>query len=206
MIPLLLSIVLSTAPLDAHGAPPPPSDSLGTWSDVILRELQRHPRMGLGDLYKLLHQGALGSEHAVADEATVRRWLEEEMSVMGFPRGEAVVDTIAPGGAHVRINLRPYLEAGGDPEVLLSAFIETANTGTGSRESLDRAFAAARSLARAGSFPWGEDRLDEYFRQRADAGYPAEHHSRGYFSLYRPAYRVISGDLVATVLATTAGG
>lgn len=189
-------------PAEAAPAPGAPVDSLPTWEAVILHHLDRYPQMGMGDLYKLLHQGALGSEHAVEDETRVREWLAEELAVMGTARPEAVVDTIAPNGTHVRIHLRPYVTRGGDTEALLEAFIETANAGTASEEALEAALAAALRLAEEGTFRWNAESLASFFAAQREAGFPAEHHSRGYWSLYRPAYRVVSGDRVGVLLET----
>ena len=202
MTALLLALV-TTMPVSAlaTAAPPPVPDSLDSWADVILAHVEAHPTMGMDDLYKLLHQGALGSEHAVPDEAQVRQWLEEELAVMGHaPAPEALVDTIAPGGVHVRVNLRPFVERGGDPEALLAAFIQTANAGTHSLGALQEALAEAVALAEAQALPWDAQRLARYFQLQADSGYPAEHHSRPYWSLYRPAYRVVAGALLPELL------
>lgn len=42
---------------------------------IVLANLSRYPRMQIADLYKLCHQAALGSEHALKDERAVREWL-----------------------------------------------------------------------------------------------------------------------------------
>ena len=41
-------------------------------SQLLTAHLQRYPRMQLEDIYKLLHQAALGPEHAVQDAAIAR--------------------------------------------------------------------------------------------------------------------------------------
>ncbi|MDW8226743.1 MAG: hypothetical protein RMJ60_02985 [Anaerolineales bacterium] len=47
---------------------------------VLLSHFARYPAMGLADLYKLIHQAALGSEHAIRNPEAARRWLNEELA------------------------------------------------------------------------------------------------------------------------------
>lgn len=204
---LALLTALPRAPLALPAAPPSPRCAdAAAWRHVILDHRARYPEMAVADLYKLLHQGALGSEHAVKSTAAARRWLEEELATMGEGPEEPLVDTIAPGGRHVRIHLRPYVLRGGDPEVLLEAFVATANGSTGSVEALECALSAALSLADEGRLPWPAELLQRRFAAWREAGFPAEHHSRGYVPRYRPAYRVIAGGRVEGVLATLSEG
>lgn len=170
------------------------------WSVVIEGHVSRYPEMGAADLYKLLHQGAMGSEHAVESLEAARRWMVGEVAALGDGPSEPLVDTIAPRGAHVRIHLRPFIGHGGDAAVLLSAFVRTANAGTGSEETLVCALETTLAMAREGQLPWNEAELTRYFDDRRKEGYPAVHHSERFQSLYRPAYRVVAGDLVDEAL------
>jgi hypothetical protein len=170
------------------------------WREVIHDHLDRYPDMELDDLYKLLHQGATGSEHAVGSTEAARTWLEDELATLGAGPAEPLVDTIAPGGTHVRIHLRPYLQAGGDPEALLQAFVETANAPSASTEGLARALDAALDMARDGLLPWDVARVEAHFDDLEAAGYPAVHHSAVFGLRYGPAYRVVSSTLLGHFL------
>lgn len=205
ILALLLAPILAAAPVPAAGDPPVPSPAPESWRDVILAHVERYPAMEPVDLYKLLHQGALGAEHAVPDEASARSWLEREIGALGdvYP-GEPLVEAIAPGGAHLRVHLRPFLAAGGSPEALLHAFLETARRGEGPRQTLEGVLAAAMDLAEQGEIPWAPEVLGPLFAQLAAEGYPARHHSDAYRRVHAPAYRVISGDLEDTLPTTRA--
>lgn len=170
------------------------------WTVVIEGHVSRYPEMGIADLYKLLHQGSMGSEHAVESLEAARRWMDDEVAALGDGPSEPLVDTIAPMGTHVRIHLRPFVEKGGDPAILLSAFVRTANAGTGSEDALACALEAGLAMAREGQLPWNEAELALYFDDRRAEGDPAVHHSERFESLYRPAYRVVAGDLVDEAL------
>lgn len=47
------------------------------------KHLTRYPLLQIQNLYKLLHQAALGSEHALTDRLPVERWLRRELAEMG---------------------------------------------------------------------------------------------------------------------------
>jgi hypothetical protein len=151
------------------------------------------------DLYKLLHQSALGSEHAVRDTSAAREWLERELATMGTGPVEPLVDSLRADGRIVRIHLRPFAAAGGDPEALLQAFIGTGAV-PGDREDLRRAGEVAVRLARAKALPWSDSTVSALFAGLAAQGYPAVHHSAAFVKHYRPAYRVVAGALLPGVL------
>lgn len=161
--------------------------------EVILRDhLRRYPLMQAEDIYKLLHQACLGSEHAVQDLEGVRRWLARELAEMGEGPDDPLIDPISPDASIVRVHLRPYVAAGYDPAQLLDAFVRTANGYRGAHEDLQRALDAVIALAEAGSLPLDARRLIELSRSLAAQGFPAIHHSDAYERLYRPAYRVVA--------------
>lgn len=205
---MVVALTLAAAvPVSGAGEAHVPPDSLASWSGVILDHVQRYPGMEPVDLYKLLHQGALGAEHAVPDAEAARSWLQQEIASLGAaPPGERLVEGIAPGGVHVRVHLRPFLAAAGDAEALLQAFLETAGrgagAGAGAGAGLEAALEAALELAAGGELPWSPATLSALFSDLAAQGYPARHHSDEYRRLYAPAYRVISGDLVEGLLAS----
>jgi hypothetical protein len=165
--------------------------------DTLYQILSLHvtftPLMQVQDVYKLLHQAAMGSEHAVGDEQAARDGLVHELSKMGAGPADPLLDPLSPDGQILRVHLRPYLQAGMNPETLLQAFIQTANEWRGSPEKLkEYGAAAARLLAQAGtgSFRLGE--IEAFFAKMEAQGFPAVHHSGEYERLYRPAYRVVA--------------
>lgn len=154
----------------------------------ILRDhLSRYPALEIWDLYKLLHQAALGSEHAVPDPASAERWLVRELAEMGQGVAEPLIDPISHDGEIVRIHLRPYVAAGYDPQELLYAFICTANGHRGNAHLLEQYWEEAIALA---IFPTPQ--MNQFLHELRAKGFPAVHHSTAYEHFYRPAYRVIS--------------
>ena len=159
-------------------------------------QIRRHPEAGPEDLYKLLHQAAMGSEHAMTDTAGVRAWMTRELATMGAGQQEPMIDTIAPGGAVVRVHLRPWVAAGRSTDSLVAAFMKTATTFAPDTARLTRYLAAGRWAVERSATRFTVDRWSAYTDSLRTAGYPAIHHSDGYERAYHPAYRVVAGSLV----------
>ena len=155
--------------------------------EVILRaHIARYPAMQIQDIYKLVHQAAMGSEHAISSVQSSREWLKRELAEMGTGPEETMIDPISPDGQIVRVHLRPFLTAGGDSEILLNAFIRTANEFHGDGHLLLDYLTNANALH---YFPPGE--MEEFITSIWAQNYPAVHHSPEHERLYRPAYQVV---------------
>lgn len=151
---------------------------------VVRIHLVRYPEMQIQDVYKLIHQATMGSEHAVTDPESARLWLERELADMGDGIPEPLLDPISADGQIARVHLRPYFAQGGDTQKLLSAFIHTANEFHGDKAVLEQEWDAATRME---IFPPAE--MDDFIQKLQ--GFPAVHHSAIFVQRYRPAYRVI---------------
>lgn len=158
---------------------------------ILVNQVSRYPQLEPRDLYKLAHQAALGSEHALTDQVGVRRWLERELVEMGPGPDDPLLDPISADGQIVRLHLRPYLAAGGDLAVLLDAFVRTAQEFHGSVETLRRYLRYAVKIDLVGDLPFTLGAMLEFFARMENLGFPAAHHSEQYEHAYHPAYRVI---------------
>lgn len=157
------------------------------FESILRSHLTRYPAMQIQDVYKLIHQAALGSEHAAPDPESARKWMEREIAEIGDGPSEPVIDPISLDGEIVRVHLRPYVLSGGSIEKLVEAFIHTANEHRGEIALLERYWAAA---VRLGHFPAAE--MDEFIQPLKAENYPAVHHSAAYRNAYHPSYRVVS--------------
>jgi hypothetical protein len=177
---------------------------------ILENHLLRYPQMQIADLYKLLHQAAMGSEHAVLDEQAARDWLEGELVEMGDGPDDPLMDPLSPDGQILRVHLRPYIRAGKKSELLLQAFIQTAYekrsspprapsgdrgylAGTGTTtEKLKEYYREARRMADEDLLPFSGETVRLFFAKMEEQDFPAVHHSKFYKRLYRPAYRVVA--------------
>ncbi len=152
--------------------------------------------MQLDDIYKLLHQAALGPGHAVRNPAAARKRLEEEAIALAEGPAEPDGDVISPDGRLARIHLRTWLAGKGDLETLHRAFVETAESYPASPDKLRKFCGCLADLADSGSIPFARTDVEAYFGNIAREKYPAVHHSAIYRNAYLPAYRVVAIDLL----------
>jgi len=192
----LLGVSAATTPgrLFAQG----PACDEGGWEAVVTDHLARYPLLGVEDAYKLVRQGVFGSEGGGFDVASASAALDEEILMQGDGRrSEALVEPIAPGGRYVRVHLRPYVAAGGDPEALLVAFLQTAALSGGSMEAFRCVVGVVGSAAAS---RWSEGVWGTFVERMLQSRLPAIQHSQPFESVYRPAYRVVAGDLLPSIL------
>jgi hypothetical protein len=165
-------------------------------NQLLHQHVERYPALQLVDIYKLLHQAALGPGHAVKDAAMALDRLKKEVAALGPPANEPEQEVISPDGRLARIHLRPYVAAGKNVEDLHRAFVETANTYPASAEKLAKFCGCLGDLAGAGGIPFPQNKVVEFFERIAQSGYPVMHHSPEYTAAYRPAYRVVAIELL----------
>lgn len=166
---------------------------------LLGRHRQRYPRMALADIYKLLHQAALGPGHAIKNAAAARTALLTEAAEVGDGPADPLIDPISPDGRLARIHLRPYVAAGHPLDALADAFLETASAYPGSADKLAKFCACLGDLADAGGIAFSRAEVSAYFDPVIAQGYPVVRHSDDYRTAYRPAYRVVATDLLKGV-------
>ncbi len=166
------------------------------WQNLVLAHVQRYPKMQIEDVYKLLHQATMGSEHAVKNRQSAFDWMQREIANLSPGAKETLVDTLGENGRFARIHLRPYLLQGYDPGKLVEVFLETANRAKPDEWQLSLALSTVQKMAGDGSVPWRPAALDSAFRRLTDRHFPAVHHSEEYRRQYKPAYRVVLIELL----------
>lgn len=158
---------------------------------ILALQCKRYPLMEVQDLYKLIHQASMGSEHAVQDLDVTRAFLEREVDELADGPEEPIEDILSPDGRIARINLRPYLASNASLENLFDAFVRTANEFEGSTMRLKRYRSYAERFTGESSFGFSRTAIRAFFDQMEVQGFPAVHHSASYATAYQPAYRVV---------------
>jgi hypothetical protein len=167
---------------------------LDAFSGIAQAHLNRYPLMEIQDLYKLAYQAALGAEHAALTRDAMHNYLMQELSGLVEGPAEPPVDPISPDGRILRVHLRPFIQAGGNPLKLSRAFWEGAQVYKGSLELLAQFWFEVKQQAEAGEIPFKSRDLEEYFIERRNGEFQPVHHSPAYREAYKPAYRVILKD------------
>ena len=169
---------------------PKPNEE-GVLHRILALQCKRYPLMEVQDIYKLIHQASMGSEHGVQDLDVTRAFLEREVNELADGPEEPIQDIISADGRIARINLRPYLASNASLGKLFDAFVRTANEFEGSTLRLKRYWAYAELMTGEGSFTFSQAALRTFFDQMEVQGFPAVHHSASYATAYQPAYRVV---------------
>jgi hypothetical protein len=163
---------------------------------ILIDHMRRYPDWAVDDLYKLIHQAAMGPEHALTDESAVRDWLTQELTHLVPGPDESLIDPVSPNGRIVRVHLRPFAKLRLQEEALLQAFIQTAKEVHPSTDRLAEYATVATELAEEGILPFTSGQITPYLAKLRESGFPAVHHSATYEHLYRPAYRVVTLELI----------
>lgn len=204
---LLVAILAATQGAGASAGPRPAPLSPESLAAFTRSALAEEPSATIQDAYKWLFQAARGGEHAAPSEEAARRWLEAEWTKLGPPLpGEPLVVPLRPDAAVVRLNLRPFKAAGGDPNALLQAFLSSARAFEPDPGLFVAAWRAlGRGLARVGANGWDAAEFEALDRSSDKAGWPARHHSPGYVEARRPAYRVLTGKEAERLVSAVGG-
>jgi hypothetical protein len=159
---------------------------------ILIDQARRYPRWALEDLYKLAHQAAMGSEHAVTDEARAREWLMRELADLRSGPDEPLLDPISADGLIVRVHLRPFARLGLASEILLAAFLCTGKEFRGSTERIEESLSEAAELAHEGLLAFGAADVRSLVARMKAVGFPAVRHSEVFQAEYLPAYRIVA--------------
>lgn len=159
---------------------------------MIARHLRMRSHMQVRDVYKLLYQGVMGSEHLVISPREFEDRLSVEFAEIEPGESDPLFESIHPAGLLQRVNLRPYKARDGDLPRLVEACLETARHQWGTLDELQAAWSVFVRLCQQGQWPslFLPDVM-AFTRWLEKSGFPSVHHSESYRNAYRPAYRLI---------------
>lgn len=172
------------------------NDHESVFRRIIKSHMLRYPTMKCTDIYKLIYQAAMGSAHNITCVETVRKHFLEETSSMSNGPEEPVVDIIAHDGGIFRINIRPYVQAGFNPEKLFDAFVQTGKEYTGSAGKLEMYCRWLIRMKKDALFAGCLRAVEKYLAEMSELDYPAVHHSSEYQNTYSPSYRVVASMFI----------
>jgi len=151
------------------------------WLDLIAKHKQLYPLMEEQDVFKLLYQGILGSEHLISNEKRFRENLAEELAGLSPDPLQPLYKPIRPDGKLCRVDLRAWLVTGQNLDQLTNACLIAAHHDWGSMEDLKKVWKTYASSRKEAS------ELTPFLEEK---NYPALHHSEVYRTAYKPAYRL----------------
>ena len=149
-----------------------------------------HPAMRPRDALKACYQAAFGAEHMIADPASARRYLHEEMRACPADAALPLTEALSPDTC--RVNLSAW-KASGLPESLpAEVFLRSCAPRTDGMERFSSCLRVVDRLAAAGELPFSAADWQAGKREYLDEGVRPVHHSDAYRAAEHPAYRVVS--------------
>jgi hypothetical protein len=173
---------------------------------LVKQHLCWYPRMELRDIYKLLYQGVMGSEHMnpSPDEFT-RRLLLEYKHLLPDSH-ERLHEPVRPDQTLLRVNLRPYKNRQGGIDALITPLLETARTIRGDLIQLKSTWLIFTQLCEQGQLTnFKITEIHRFSRWLNTMEFPMVHHSETYRREYQPAYRLVAAKFVAGLGFDNAG-
>ena len=96
--------------------------------EFVPNMLDTYPKSHLLDIYKSCFQDYMGAEHLVADSLQVKKYLDDELETASLTDMQPwYYEYCGPEGRHVRVSLRAVKEGLISEDMLLNAFIRSAN-------------------------------------------------------------------------------
>ena len=162
--------------------------------DFVTKQMQTYPKSRLLDIYKSCFQDYMGAEHLVSDRQRVKAYLDEELQTTNLDEPMTwYYEPCGVNGQYVRVSIRAVKENIVSEDLLLDAFIRSANSDK--RPTVeswrDRWHKIIGTIDQMGlNLPhYQQDRT--FIDSILSVGKYAISHSPEYREAYRPHYRIV---------------
>ena len=165
---------------------------------AIARQLDMYPATTLQDIYKSFYQEAFGPGHIIEDEYSAASYFHQETSISTEePYGGYLYEPTGANGGYYRVNLYAINSGVLPAEVLLSAFLRSAEpvTPEGVKQWKKTWRQVARTAAQFGLPGYEADKAALDAILASDSPDKAVHHSDAYSTAYDPHYRIVRKDI-----------
>ena len=171
---------------------------------AIRQQLQDFPESRVQDIYKDFCQDNLGPEHLIPDPEYARNYLRtelasfrEDLDSLRYEAPERMYYPVGDQGNYVRVDLSVVLDGLVSEEMLLDAFVRSANEGR--KVTPEQWVAKWNDIAGIirkdfRGIPGAEEdlaRLDSLVK----GGNLIMHHSPAFGAAYHPHYRIVAKDI-----------
>ena len=163
----------------------------------IRQQMTLYPKSHLLDIYKSCFQDYMGAEHLVSDRERVKTYFDEELHTTGMESlPQWYFEPCGIKGRYVRVNLRAVKEGLITEDMLLDAFIRSANTKRPSVESWSRKWHKIIGTIDKMNLNLPDyDREKQFIDSILSVGKYAISHSPDYREAYRPHYRIVRREI-----------
>lgn len=159
----------------------------------IRQQMFLYPKSHVLDLYKSCFQDYMGAEHLVSGREQVKAYLDEELATTDIDDlPEWLYEPCGIKGRYVRVSLRIVKEGLITEDMLLDAFVRSANTKRPSVKSWSRKW--HKIIGTIGKMNLNlpdYDREKQFIDSILSVGKYAISHSSDYREAYHPHYRIV---------------
>ena len=160
----------------------------------VKKQMQTYPKSRLLDIYKSCFQDYMGAEHLVSDRQRVKAYLDEELQTTNLDELMTwYYEPCGVNGQYVRVSIRAIKENIVSENLLLDAFIRSANSDKRPtvKSWRDRWHKIIGTIDQMGlNLPhYQQDRT--FIDSILSVGKYAISHSPEYREAYRPHYRIV---------------
>ena len=169
--------------------------------DSLLKLIQQHlswyPLMEPRDVYKLLYQGVLGSEHIISSTEKFKSYLLLELDKLSADPAERLLEPVRADKMLLRLNLRPWKARHNELDQLITVLLETGETPSGTQATLQATWVRFIELCEIGRInQFTTNTVHGFGAWLVEMAFPVVHHSDTYRRAYHPAYRLISSKYI----------
>ena len=159
----------------------------------VCQQMTEYPKSHLLDLYKSCFQDYMGAEHIVSDRERVKAYLDEELNTTDMnDLTEWYYEPCGIKGRYVRVSLIIVKEGLITEDMLLDAFVRSANTKRPSVKSWSRRWhKIIGTIDRMNLNLPDYDREKQFIDSILSVGKYAISHSSDYREAYHPHYRIV---------------
>lgn len=159
----------------------------------IRQQMILYPKSHVLDLYKSCFQDYMGAEHLVSDREQVKAYLDEELATTDIDDlPEWLYEPCGITGRYVRVSLRTVKEGLITEDMLLDAFVRSANIKRPSIKSWSRKWHKIIGTIDKMNLNLSDyDREKQFIDSILSVGKYAISHSSDYREAYHPHYRIV---------------
>lgn len=159
----------------------------------IRQQMILYPKSHVLDLYKSCFQDYMGAEHLVSNREQVKAYLDEELATTDIDDlPEWLYEPCGITGRYVRVSLRTVKEGFVTEEMLLDAFVRSANIKRPSIKSWSRKWHKIIGTIDKMNLNLSDyDREKQFIDSILSVGKYAISHSSDYREAYHPHYRIV---------------
>ncbi len=159
---------------------------------LLVTHANRYPQMAVQDIYKLLYQGTMGSEHFQDSIADYEEDLMEEWQQIEPDNSLPIWENLRLDGQIVRFYLAPFKAREGQLSQLMTLSYWTTTLYEGSLEDLKSSWETFEKICRERKWSkFALDEVEEFGEWLRKNQYPPVHHTEVYKDTYQPSYRLL---------------